>query len=83
MKASAAINILFEQGSGPDARDVQRDIPMEHSLLWQLNYGLSYGLNTLLFGLCRRSKYAMTMEEDWLWKQDKAAVPAIAMAIKV
>ena len=25
------------------------------------------GLNTLLFSLCRRSRFVATMEEDWLW----------------
>eukprot|EP00960_Hanusia_phi_P021473 634585-Hanusia_phi.AAC.1 len=29
--------------------------------------GLTSGLNVLLFELCRRSRFVVTMEEDWLW----------------
>ncbi len=30
-----------------------------------------------------RCRYVMTMEEDWVWLPDKAAVPAVHMAISV
>eukprot|EP00961_Rhodomonas_salina_P168716 2273849-Rhodomonas_salina.1 len=72
-----------DQGSGPDANSLLSELPIEHPLLWKVNYGVTYGLNTLLFSLCRRSTYAMTMEEDWLWREEHDAVPAIAMAIQV
>ena len=46
----------------------------EHAVLWQLNYGVTYGLNTVLFSECQRSKYVVTMEEDWLWIESKMQV---------
>jgi hypothetical protein len=46
----------------------------EHAVLWQLNYGVTYGLNTVLFSECQRSRYVVTMEEDWLWIESKMQV---------
>ena len=30
-----------------------------------------------------RGRYAMTMEEDWVWMPHKTAVPAVHMAVSV
>ena len=72
-----------DQGSGPEARGIVEEVQFEHSLLWQLNYGVTHGLNMLLFGLCQQAEFAVTMEEDWLWNAGKMHVPAISMAMAV
>jgi len=47
------------------------------------NRGIAYGLNTLFFSLCRRSKYVLSMEDDWLWNMTLIKVPVIHQAIEV
>ena len=44
-----------------------KDFDFERVSLYRVNYGATHGFNTLLFDLCRRSEFVMTMEEDWEW----------------
>ena len=75
-------DILYElawvdNDSGPGALDVYRDFDFERVALYRVNYGATHGFNTLLFDLCRRSRYVMTMEEDWEWIEERTHIKAI------
>lgn len=56
----------FSQRQGPEALEVYKDFDFERVALYRVNYGATHGFNTLLFDLCRRSRYVMTMEEVML-----------------
>mmetsp|Transcript_24087 Transcript_24087/g.60576 ORF Transcript_24087/g.60576 Transcript_24087/m.60576 type:complete len:451 (-) Transcript_24087:141-1493(-) len=72
-----------DNNSGPDAIAVYLDFGIERVSLNRANYGVTHGMNTLLFDLCRRSRYVITMEEDWEWVAETSSKPAVAMAIEV
>ena len=72
-----------DNDSGPEALDVYRDFDIERVALFRVNYGATHGFNTLLFDLCRRSPYVMTMEEDWEWIAERSHVPVVDMALRV
>jgi len=48
----------IDQGSGQSALEFLASVEVEHALMWRLNYGVTFGINTLLFNLCRRSRHA-------------------------
>ena len=52
------------EGQGPGALEVYREFDFERVALYRVNYGATHGFNTLLFDLCRRSRYVMTMEDE-------------------
>jgi hypothetical protein len=72
-----------DNDSGPDALEVYREFDFERVALYRVNYGATHAFNTLLFDLCRRSEFVMTMEEDWEWIAERSHKPAVAWAMHV
>ena len=55
------------------------DFPIEKRLLLSSNYGISYGLNTLFFDLCR-APFILTLEEDWVVKPTERLPTTVVQA---
>jgi hypothetical protein len=45
------------------------ELPFDKVALLRLNWGIAYALNLHIFGLCSRSAYVASLEEDVAWTQ--------------
>ncbi|KAI9135980.1 hypothetical protein BKA69DRAFT_1107176 [Paraphysoderma sedebokerense] len=76
---------LFDNDSGPEAvSQLLADFPIDIFAISRKNVGLSPGLNSLFFGLCR-AEYILSLEEDWMARYENwdVDVPAIKMAMRI
>lgn len=62
-----------DNGSGTELTSVIEDTyQIDHSLPMKQNTGLAYGMNLLIFNLCK-APYILLLEEDWLYLDDLVA----------